>query len=35
MRVVIIAGWVALVVLPLVSAVFLSWRSGKSRVALS
>jgi len=35
MRVVMIAGWVALVVLPLASAVFLSWRSGKSRVALS
>jgi uncharacterized membrane protein len=34
MRVVIIAGWVALVVLPLASAVFLSWRSGKARVAL-
>jgi uncharacterized membrane protein len=35
MRVVMITGWVALVVLPLASAVFLSWRSGKSRVALS
>jgi uncharacterized membrane protein len=34
MRVVMIAGWVALVVLPLASAVFLSRRSGKSRVAL-
>jgi uncharacterized membrane protein len=34
MRVVIIVGWVALVVLPLASAVFLSWRSGKARVAL-
>ena len=35
MRVVVITGWVALVVLPLASAVFLSWRSGKSRLALS
>ena len=33
MRIVMITGWVALVVLPLASAVFLSWRSGKSRVA--
>jgi hypothetical protein len=35
MRVVMITGWVALVVLPLASALFLSWRSGKSRLALS
>jgi hypothetical protein len=35
LRAVMIAGLVALVVLPLISAVFLSWRSGRSRVALS
>ena len=35
MRALMIAGWVALVVLPLGSAVFLSRRSGKARVALS
>ena len=35
MRVAMITGWVALVMLPLASAVFLSWRSGRSRVALS
>jgi uncharacterized membrane protein len=35
LRAVMIAGWVALIVLPLASAAFLSWRSGKSRVALS
>jgi hypothetical protein len=34
MRVVMITGWVASVVLPLATAVFLSRRSGKSRVAL-
>jgi hypothetical protein len=35
LRAVMIAGLVALTVLPLASAAFLSWRSGKSRVALS
>ncbi|MGC9973852.1 MAG: hypothetical protein ABSC36_00495 [Gaiellaceae bacterium] len=35
LRVVMIAGLIALIVLPLISAVFLSWRSGRSRIALS
>ncbi len=35
LRAVMISGLIALIVLPVASAVFLSWRSGRSRVALS